>query len=71
MTTNTYNQLVSSTFCDNAIRSVMMIDDEFITYADSIKALQGQIKLDGKKLDSSKRAALLESFFNQRKWFVI
>lgn len=67
MTTNTYNQLVSSTFCDNAIRSVMMIDDEFITYADSIKALQGQIKLDGKKLDSSKRAALLESFFQSKK----
>ncbi|PVB76067.1 hypothetical protein CUR65_10485 [Salmonella enterica subsp. enterica serovar Legon] len=67
MTANTYNQLVSSTFCDNAIRSVMMIDDEFITYADSIKALQGQIKLDGKKLDSSKRAALLESFFQSKK----
>ncbi|EKT2295772.1 hypothetical protein QD119_000303 [Salmonella enterica] len=67
MTANTYNQLVSSTFCDNAIRSVMMIDDEFITYADSIKALQGQIKLDERKLDSSKRAALLESFFQSRK----
>ncbi|EAB6380970.1 TPA: response regulator receiver domain [Salmonella enterica] len=67
MTANTYNQLVSSTFCDNAIRSVMMIDDEFITYADSIKALQGQIKLDDKKLDSSKRAALLESFFQSKK----
>ncbi|EBG5999287.1 hypothetical protein FI302_23655, partial [Salmonella enterica subsp. enterica] len=45
----------------------MMIDDEFITYADSIKALQGQIKLDDKKLDSSKRAALLESFFQSKK----
>lgn len=42
MTTNTYNELVSSTFCDNAIRSVMMIDDEFITYSDSVKALSGQ-----------------------------
>ncbi|AKE60115.1 response regulator receiver domain [Citrobacter farmeri] len=67
MTTNTYNELVSSTFCDNAIRSVMMIDDEFITYSDSVKALSGQKTFTEKNIDSSKRAALLESFFQNKK----
>ncbi|EGO8479192.1 hypothetical protein EOQ02_21680, partial [Escherichia coli] len=45
----------------------MMIDDEFITYSDSVKALSGQKTFTEKNIDSSKRAALLESFFQSKK----
>lgn len=66
MAITTYNSLVQKTFCDNAIRSVVMIDDDFITYSDSIKALNQEIKLDPAKIDSSKRAATLEGYFQSK-----
>jgi len=66
MPITTYNSLVKKTFCDNAIRSVVMIDDDFITYSDSIRALSREIELDPNKIDSSKRAATLESFFQAK-----
>lgn len=66
MAITTYNSLVQKTFCDNAIRSVVMIDDDFITYSDSIKALNSEIKLDPAKIDSSKRAATLEEYFQAK-----
>ncbi|PIJ48226.1 hypothetical protein BL250_17710 [Erwinia sp. OLTSP20] len=66
MAITTYNSLVQKTFCDNAIRSVVMIDDDFITYSDSIKALNREIELDPAKIDSSKRAATLEGYFQSK-----
>ncbi|RVU77395.1 response regulator receiver domain [Pantoea dispersa] len=66
MAIKTYNSLVQETFCDNAIRSVVMIDDDFITYSESIKALNSEIKLDPAKIDSSKRAATLEEYFQAK-----
>lgn len=66
MTVANYNSLVQQTFCDNAIRSVVMIDDDFLTYSESIQALNREIQLDAKKIDSSKRAATLESFFQAK-----
>lgn len=66
MAITTYNSLVQKTFCDNAIRSVVMIDDDFITYSDSIKALNSEMKLDPAKIDSSKRAATLEEYFQAK-----
>lgn len=66
MTVANYNSLVQQTFCENAIRSVVMIDDDFLTYSESIQALNREIQLDANKIDSSKRAATLESFFQAK-----
>lgn len=66
MTVANYNSLVQQTFCENAIRSVVMIDDDFLTYSESIQALNNDIPLDANKIDSSKRAATLESFFQAK-----
>lgn len=46
MTVANYNSLVQQTFCDNAIRSVVMIDDDFLTYSESIQALNREIQLN-------------------------
>lgn len=62
----TYNSLVQKTFCENAIRSVVMIDDEFLTYSESIKLLNKEVELDANKIDSSKRAATLERYFQSK-----
>lgn len=66
MTVANYDSLVQQTFCNNAIRSVVMIDDDFLTYSESIKALNREIDLDVNKINSSKRAATLESFFQSK-----
>ena len=66
MTVANYNSLVQKTFCENAIRSVVMIDDDFLTYSESIRALNNEVDLDYNKIDSSKRAATLESFFQSK-----
>ncbi|EKN4694855.1 hypothetical protein ABF228_001386 [Yersinia ruckeri] len=67
MNNKNYNMLVNKTFCSNAIRSVMLIDDDFLTYADSIEKLSTGAQLEPKKIDGSKRAAQLERFFQDKK----
>lgn len=62
-----YEELVEKTFCSNAIRSVMMIDDEFIPYSSLIKALANGEAVDNSIIQSSQRAAALESFFQHQK----
>lgn len=62
-----YEDLVTQTFCDNAIRSVMMIDDEFIPYSKLIQELISGNSIPATTLESSKRAAVLESFFQGKK----
>lgn len=62
-----YEELVEKTFCSNAIRSVMMIDDEFIPYSSLIKALANGEVIDSSIIQSSQRAAALESFFQHQK----
>ncbi len=64
MTVANYNSLVQKTFCENAIRSVVMIDDDFLTYSESIRALNNEVDLDYNKIDSSKQPLLLRAFFN-------
>ena len=63
----TYEQLVGQTFRDNAIRSVMMIDDQFIPYPNLIDLISNKEEVDGQQLITSKRAANLESFFQKQK----
>ncbi|MGB9190587.1 response regulator receiver domain [Acinetobacter sp.] len=62
-----YENLVTQTFCNNAIRSVMMIDDEFIPYSTLIKSLANGDTINPSIIQSSQRAAALESFFQNQK----
>jgi len=66
MSIQNYQQLVNKTFCSNAIRSVMLIDDDFLTYSTSIDKILNGEEVDDKKLDGSKRAAQLEKFFQTK-----
>lgn len=63
----TYEQLVSRTFCDNAIRSVMMIDDQFIPYPNLIELFSNKEVIEEEKIITSQRAAALEKFFQREK----
>lgn len=63
----TYEQLVGQTFRDNAIRSVMMIDDQFIPYPNLIDLISNKEEVNEQQLTTSKRAANLESFFQKQK----
>jgi hypothetical protein len=62
-----YEDLVHKTFCKNAIRSVMMIDDEFIPYSKLIQSLAKGESIPGSTIESSQRAAALESYFQNEK----
>ena len=62
-----YEDLVQKTFCQNAIRSVMMIDDQFIPYPDLIDSFSNKKEIDEDKVLTSQRAALLEKFFQNEK----
>lgn len=62
-----YQDLVQKTFCKNAIRSVMLIDDQFIPYPDLIDSFSKNEKIDQEKVITSQRAALLEKFFQNEK----
>ncbi|NEX88217.1 hypothetical protein G4923_05760 [Aeromonas rivipollensis] len=62
-----YPELVRDTYCQNAIRSVMLIDDNFITYSQSIEHLNEKSEPELIKLDASKRAANLERFFQNKR----
>ncbi len=62
-----YNDLISKTFCDNSIRSVMMIDDEFLLYNECIDRLSRGESIDAEVLAGTRRAANLTSFFHDRK----
>lgn len=62
-----YEDLVQKTFCKNAIRSVMMIDDQFIPYPDLIDSFSKNEQIDQEKVITSQRAALLEKFFQNEK----
>lgn len=62
-----YESLVTKTFCENAIRSVMMIDDEFIPYSKLIQELTIGNTIPSQALLNSQRAAALESFFQNKR----
>lgn len=62
-----YNNLISKTFCDNSIRSVMMIDDNFLPYNEFINHLGNSPDIDPEILDGTKRAVKLTNFFHAKK----
>lgn len=61
-----YNSLVTQTFCDNAIRSVMMIDDEFLSYPALLERLKTNKTEPDKLIENSSRASELEKFFQSK-----
>lgn len=68
-----YCNLVTKTFCDDSIRSVMMIDDKYQPYSACIKRLDGlenfQDDPEGLNefLGESRRASQISKFFHDKK----
>ncbi|MFT5592446.1 MAG: hypothetical protein ACI8SR_000805 [Oceanicoccus sp.] len=65
--TTEYNKLISKTFCDNSIRSVMMIDDHFLPYRECVTAIIDKKDIDMDIISASSRAARLTDFFQNKK----
>jgi hypothetical protein len=65
-----YNQLITETFCDNAIRSVMMIDDDYTPYHELVKISAEATNLSQVKeaLKQSARASTMQKFFEDKKF---
>lgn len=66
MSHKSYKELVTETYCDNAIRSVMMVDDDFISYPNLIALLNSKDEVDINKINASKQAASLVNFFQSK-----
>ncbi|WP_439834684.1 response regulator receiver domain [Aeromonas caviae] len=66
MSHKSYQNLVTETYCDNAIRSVMMVDDDFISYPNLIALLNSKDEVSINKINASKQAASLVNFFQSK-----
>ncbi|WP_346217220.1 response regulator receiver domain, partial [Aeromonas salmonicida] len=66
MSHKSYKELVTETYCDNAIRSVMMVDDDFISYPNLIALLNSKDEVNINKINASKQAASLVNFFQSK-----
>ncbi|MBM7073998.1 hypothetical protein JQC92_18495 [Shewanella sp. 202IG2-18] len=64
-----YNSLITTTFCDNAIRSVMMIDDEYVPYHRLVDNLTDATELSQiqDSLKASNKASEIQQFFEDKK----
>jgi CheY-like chemotaxis protein len=62
-----YRDLTTKTFCDDAIRSVMMIDDDFLPYDRLAREYAAPTPLAGKYAAGSLKAANIHEFFQRRK----
>lgn len=65
-----YNKLITETFCDNAIRSVMMIDDDYTPYHKlvEISAKATDLSQIQTALKESCRASEMQQFFENKKF---
>jgi hypothetical protein len=61
-----YRDLTIKTFCENAIRSVMMIDDDFLPYDRLARECAGPKPLSGRYAAGSLKAANIHEFFQKR-----
>lgn len=66
-----YNKLITETFCNNAIRSVMIIDDDFFPYSklvEKFKISENETSEESKRdiLLNLQKAAALHSFFQEK-----
>jgi Response receiver domain len=64
MNAHSYNDLITKTFRDDAIRSVMMIDDDFLPYDELVKS--GTL-LEGAKKFATEKAADIHKFFQGKR----
>lgn len=69
MSVEIYNNLITKTFRDDAIRSVMMIDDDFLPYDELVEKLTTN-SLTAPQIVGTKRASNLHSFFQKTKKIV-
>jgi hypothetical protein len=67
MTEAKYNALITKTFRDEAIRSVMMIDDDFVPYDELCKPGFTFDQLASEKKQGTEKAASLHRFFQEKK----
>lgn len=62
-----YQELINQTFCDNSIRSVMMIDDDFLSYSECIEAMSEGTAIQPDAIEKTKRASEVAKFFQNKK----
>lgn len=68
MSEATYEELVKKTFIDNAIRSVVMIDDEYLRYDQLANSLNSDSSaFNATQLSTTLKAAKLHDFFRNEK----
>lgn len=68
MSETLYKELITKTFRDNAIRSVVMIDDEYLRYDELLDQLEnGQTDMASSRMSITKKASNLHSFFRKEK----
>lgn len=69
MNQEAYNALITKTFCDNAIRTVMLIDDQYVPYASLVKTTTDATDLEDLQasLELSSRAAEIQNYFENKK----
>ena len=69
MNEENYNNLIKKTFCENAIRTVLLIDDQYSPYAKLVSDVKNAHNLEELKslLDFSERAAGIQQFFEEKK----
>lgn len=67
---SSYNKLISKTFCDNAIRTVLMIDDQYVPYHKLLDLTKEETDLNtlNSKLGISEQAALMQKFFEEKQF---
>lgn len=61
-----YNQLITKTFRDDAIRSVLMVDDDFLPYDELVDGLRNNT-LTQQQISGATRASNLHNFFQKTK----
>jgi Response receiver domain len=63
-----YKELITKTFQDNAIRSVVMIDDEYLRYDELLDQLvRGTANITDQRISITKKAVNLHNFFRTEK----
>jgi Response receiver domain len=63
-----YKELITKTFQDNAIRSVVMIDDEYLRYDELLDQLvKGAANITDQRISITKKAVNLHNFFRTEK----
>ena len=67
MSSAAYNELITKTFRDDAIRSVMMIDDDFVPYDELCKHDFSFANLSISKQRGTEKAASIHRFFQEKK----